>query len=135
MTRLISNTRQAGRQALPFGIAGTIGGAFLGAAIAFVDNDSARGRQYVEMATIGGSIGGACAQIVGMVYVNAQTAGSGILATPIGATMGATAMMGVSKFYRGHTVSKTIMKYGLVGLVGGGLIGGCLDWLRTTSNP
>ena len=124
---LLENTAQSAKQALPFGVAGIGAGAFLGGATAYL----ATGGKVLPMIGIGSLIGGCIGQVGGMVYVNSKVAGSGILATPVGATLGGATGMGISIFHKNHTDPKTIMKYGLVGLVGGGLLGIGADWLRT----
>lgn len=113
-----------------FGVGGGLVGFGIGAAAQWLDETNADGKSILAMGGIGALSGAILGQLTGMMIVNRQRGGTGLLMTPILGAGGAATMMGYSKFYRKHSEVKTVMKYGLVGLLVGAPIGGGVDYLR-----
>jgi len=130
MSRLYQDTKQAFTGAIPFGITGTLLGAGLGALIQFVDNDTSSLQQYGKMSALTAVTVGAIFQVGGMMYVNKTMGGAGIYATPISATAGFVGGVSWSKFKHHHSDVKGVMKYGLVGMLTGAVLGAPIDYLR-----
>jgi len=113
-----------------FGVGGGLVGFGVGAAAQWLDETNADGRSVLVMGGVGLLTGAILGQLAGMVVVNKQRGGTGLLMTPLLGAGGGAGMMVYSKFRKKHTEVKTVMKYGLVGLLVGAPIGGGIDYLR-----
>ena len=117
-----------------FGVGGGLVGFGVGAAAQWLDETNPDSKSILAMGGVGALTGGILGQLTGMLLVNKQRGGTGLLATPLLGAGSAAGMMGYSKFYRKHSEVKTVMKYGLVGLLVGAPIGGGIDYLRNNLN-
>ena len=112
-----------------FGVGGGLVGFGLGAAAQWLDGDNAAA-SILMMGGIGALTGAIIGQIGGMMFVNQQQGGTGLLMTPLLGLSGAAGMAVYSKFRKGHSSVKTVIKYGVVGGVIGAPIGAGIDYLR-----
>lgn len=130
----LENTKQVARDALPFGIFGSILGVAVGAGVQFLDNYVSTGKQDAKMAGIGAVTLGSIFQVGGMLHVNRTLGGKGLLLSPILGATGGAGGIAWSKFKKNHSDAKTIMKYGLVGGTIGASLGLGGDYLITQLN-
>ena len=112
-----------------FGVGGALVGFGLGAAAQWLDGGEDKS-PIVMMGGIGALTGGIIGQLGGMMFVNRQQGGTGLLATPLLGLGGAAGMMTYSVARKNHSDVKTVIKYGVVGGLIGAPIGGGIDYLR-----
>ena len=124
-----TNTCQSANQAKHFGIIGAALGGALGMVIEAVGPDGSTAKDYALTAGLGSVVLGSVFQVGGMMHVNNQQVGPGLLFTPILGTAGFATGVTFSRFKRRQSDIKNNITMGLVGLLTGGLVGGATDVL------
>ena len=122
-----TNTIESFKQAKHFGIIGVALGGALGMVIEAVGPGGSTAEDYALTAGLGSVVVGSVFQVGGMMHVNNQQAGPGLLFTPIGATAGFAGGVTFSRFKRRQSDIKNNITMGLVGLLTGGFVGGAID--------
>ena len=125
----MTNTWLVAKDASMFGVGGSLVGFGLGAAAQWLDGGSDTSSIFL-MGGVGALTGAIIGQLGGMMIVNQQQGGTGLLMTPMLGLSGSAGMMAYSKFRKGHSNVKTVIKYGVVGGIIGAPVGAGIDYLR-----
>jgi len=127
-------TIESAKKAKTFGIVGVAVGGALGLLIEGLSHGGSSKKDYALTAGLGSAVGGAVFQVGGMMYVNKEEAGPGILLTPIGGAGGFATGVYVSRFRRGNTDIKTNITMGVLGLTAGAIAGAAADLIIPDNN-
>lgn len=127
-------TIESAKKAKNFGIVGGLVGGALGLVIEGLSHGGSSKTDYALTAGLGSAVLGSVFQVGGMMYVNKEEAGPGILITPILGAGGFTGGVYFSRFRRGNTDIKTNITMGVLGLTAGAITGAALDLVIPDNN-
>ena len=120
-------TIESAKKAKAFGIVGLAVGGALGLLIEGLSHGGSSKTDYALTAGLGSAVGGTVFQLGGMMYVNKEEAGPGLLFTPMLGAGGFVSGVYLSRFRTGNTDIKNNITMGVLGLTAGGVAGGALD--------
>ena len=129
-----NSTRQAAKQAAPFGLIGSALGLAVGLGVEALGPGGSSAKDYAKMGGLGAVVMGLGFQVGGMFYTNKELGGDGLLFTPVTATVGFVGGVSHTRFVQHQTDMKNILSKGLVfGLIGA-IPGAAIDITRSRIN-
>ena len=129
MSMIAQNTWRLAKDSAVYGIGGGLLGFGLGAGAHWIDGSS-NPKDILYMGGLGALTGGIIGELAGMMWLNRQQGGTGLLVTPILGAGSAAGGMAYAKLKKNVTDVKTVMRYGVVGGLIGAPIGAGVDYLR-----
>tara|TARA_B100000035_G_scaffold111327_2_gene94497 strand:- start:3634 stop:4092 length:459 start_codon:yes stop_codon:yes gene_type:complete len=127
-------TWESAKKAKNFGLVGGLVGGALGLVIEGLSHGGSSKIDYALTAGLGSAVVGSVFQVGGMMYVNKEEAGPGLLITPILGAGGFASGVYLSRFKTGNTDIKTNITMGVLGLTAGALTGAALDVVIPDNN-